>query len=226
MNLLLTNLHLARLPLFPLPGTVFFPNTLLPLHVFEPRYRALTQHCIDRQWPLAVVLIEPGHEGEQAGTPPLAQLAGIGHLVMHDRLTDGRFNIMVQGLSRVQILEELPPNGSGYRTARAQLVSDYVHPDRELLLRKTHSVRSALTSLVARDRKIAQMVSEPLFGTRSPAVLADALSALVFVDPAKRQELLANTRVHERLDQVLVRLTDLLALSSLAGAFGAGSEVN
>jgi Lon protease-like protein len=226
MNLLVTNLHLERLPLFPLPGTVFFPNTLLPLHVFEPRYRALTQHCIDKQWPMAVVLIEPGHEADQAGTPPIAQLAGIGHLVMHDRLTDGRFDIMLQGLSRVQILEELPTDASGYRTARAQLVSDYIHPDRELLQQKTHAVRSALTSLVARDRKIAEMVSAPFFSTRSPVVLADALSALIFADPVKRQELLACTRVHERLDHVLERLTDLLVISAAAGTPGADAEAN
>jgi len=230
MNLLVTNLHLERLPLFPLPGTVFFPNTLLPLHVFEPRYRALTQHCIDKQWPMAVVLIEPGHEADQAGTPPIAQLAGIGHLVMHDRLTDGRFDIVLQGLSRVQILEELPADDTtGYRTARAQLVSDYIHPDRELLQQKTHTVRSALTTLVARDRKIAEMVSAPYFSTRSPSVLADALCALVFADPVKRQQLLACTRVHERLDHVLERLTDLLALSAVAttpGTPGVNTEAN
>ncbi len=60
MNLLVTDKHLKELPLFPLPGTVFFPNTLLPLHVFEPRYRQLTKFCIDNSWPMAVVLIEPG----------------------------------------------------------------------------------------------------------------------------------------------------------------------
>lgn len=220
MNLLITDQHMDELPLFPLPGTVFFPNTLLPLHVFEPRYRVLTRYCIDHSWPLAVVLIQPGHEPSQPGDPPIASLAGVGHLVMKEELPDGRFNILVQGLSRVEILEELPREGHPYRRCRARLLSDYVIPDRTLLGDKAHAVRAALTALLRRDRKIAEMVSAPLLGTRSPAVLADALSALLFADPMRRQDLLACARVDERLDQVLSRLTELLAISGSAQSTG------
>lgn len=80
MNLLVTDQHLKDLPLFPLPQTVFFPNTLLPLHVFEPRYRAMTHFCIRHSWPMAVVLIEPGHENAQPGDPPVARAAEIAEI--------------------------------------------------------------------------------------------------------------------------------------------------
>jgi len=213
MNLLVTDQHLEDLPLFPLPGTVFFPNTLMPLHVFEPRYRALTRYCIRHSWPMAIVLIEPGHENALPGDPPVAQMAGIGHLVMREELEDGRYNIVLQGMARIRILEEQPRDDRPYRTARAQLVSDYVLPDRAMLQRKSAAVRSALTSLMIRDRKIREIVSGPLMETRSPAVLADGLSAMIFADPVKRQELLACARVHERLDRVLDRLSELLAMS-------------
>jgi len=213
MNLLVTDQHLNELPLFPLPGTVFFPNTLMPLHVFEPRYRALTRYCIQHSWPMAIVLIEPGHEAAQPGDPPVAKMAGIGHLVMREELDDGRYNIVLQGMARIKILEEQPRNERPYRTARAQLVSDFVLPDQALLQRKAMAVRSALTSLMIRDHKIREMVSAPLLETRSPAVLADALSAMIFNDPVKRQEQLACTRVHERLDRVLDRVAELLAVS-------------
>lgn len=216
MNLLVTDQHLQALPLFPLPGTVFFPNTLLPLHVFEPRYRAMTKYCIKHAWPMAIVLIEPGHEEAQPGDPPVAKMAGIGHMVMQKELEDGRYNIVLQGMARIRILEEQPRNELPYRTARVQLVSDYVLPDPSLLQRKAAAVRSALTSLMIRDRKIREMVSAPLLETKSPAVLADALSALVFNDPVRRQEQLACARVHERLDSVLDRLSELLAVSGAA----------
>lgn len=218
MNLLVTDEHLKDLPLFPLPGMVFFPNTLLPLHVFEPRYRAMTRFCIQREWPMAVVLIEPGHEERQSGDPPVAPMASIGHLVMREELDDGRFNIVLQGMARIRILEEQPREDRPYRTARAQLVSDFLLPDRALLARKAAAVRAALTSLMVRDHKIREMVSAPLLETRSPAVLADALSAMIFTSPAARQELLACARVHERLDRVLDRLSELLAVSAATPA--------
>lgn len=218
MNLLVTDKHLNDLPLFPLPGMVFFPNTLLPLHVFEPRYRAMTRFCIRHEWPMAVVLIEPGHEEGQSGDPPVAPMASIGHLVMREELDDGRFNIVLQGMARIRILEEQPRKERLFRTARAQLVSDYVLPDRDLLGRKAAAVRAALTSLMVRDYKIRDMISAPLLETRSPAVLADALSAMIFTNPVHRQEQLACARVHERLDRVLDRLSELLAVSAATPA--------
>ena len=218
MNLLVTDIHLDKLPLFPLPGTVFFPNTLIQLHVFEPRYRALTRHCIDRTWPMAVVQIKPGHEASHLGQPPIAQLASIGHVVMHEQTDDGRYNIVLRGMSRVELIEEHADPELPYRTARAKLVSDYVHPDRPLLQRKVATVLAALTSLAGRDRKIAEMVSGPLLDNRSPAVLADALAAMIFTEPERRQELLACNRVHERLDLVLDRLSELLAVSGASSS--------
>ncbi len=216
MNLLVTDQHLQDLPLFPLPGTVFFPNTLMPLHVFEPRYRAMTRYCIERSWPMAVVLIAPGHEQGQSEDPPVEQMASIGHLVMREELEDGRYNIVLQGMARIRILEEQPREDRPYRTARAQLVTDFVIPDRALLQRKAAAVRAALTSLMMRDHKISEMVSGPLLETKSPAVLADALSAMVFNDPVKRQQQLDCARVHDRLDLVLDRLSELLAVSGAA----------
>jgi uncharacterized protein len=216
MNLLVTDQHLNDLPMFPLPGTVFFPNTLMPLHVFEPRYRAMTQYCIEHSWPMALALIEPGHEDSQPGAPPVAQMASIGHLVMHEELDDGRYNIVLQGVARIRILEEQPHENRPYRTVRAQLVSDYIIPDRDLLKRKAAAVRAALTSLMIRDHKIRDMVSAPLLETRSPAVLADAVSAMIFNDPVKRQQQLDCARVHDRLDLVLDRLSELLAISGAA----------
>ena len=97
-NLLITDRHLERLPLFPLPKTVFFPNTVLPLHVFEPRYLALTQDCIRRRWPLAVVLIAKGHEADQLDDPPLESVAGIGHIIAHtEGEIDDAFYVLVSG---------------------------------------------------------------------------------------------------------------------------------
>src|SRR5688572_19919423 len=110
---------LADLPLFPLPHTVLFPGALLPLHVFEPRYRVMTKHCLATHRALAVVLITdprferaPRSERSPFSEPPprserepmsgrelpaIAPVAGAGVIVEAAELPDGRFNILLRG---------------------------------------------------------------------------------------------------------------------------------
>lgn len=66
------------LPLFPLPETVFFPHTLLPLHVFEPRYRAMVADCLAGEKRMVVVRLLPGWEQDYYGRPPIHTVAGAG----------------------------------------------------------------------------------------------------------------------------------------------------
>lgn len=78
------------LPLFPLPDTVFFPHTLLPLHVFEPRYRAMVADCLGGEKRMVVVRLVPGWEQDYYGRPPIHTVAGAGELVeAHGYRTDG-----------------------------------------------------------------------------------------------------------------------------------------
>src|SRR5688572_9222401 len=81
---------LERLPMFPLPGLVLLPNTFVPLHIFEPRYRKLTADVLEggRLMALAYQL---GEEHEYDGPPPVAPIAGVGEVVMAQRLPDGRY---------------------------------------------------------------------------------------------------------------------------------------
>jgi Lon protease-like protein len=210
MNLLITDSHLERLPLFPLPKVVFFPNTLMPLHVFEPRYRELARHCIARNWPMGVVLIRPGHEHDHLGTPPIADVAGVGHVVQTEELGDGRLNIILQGMVRVRILEELAGDAP-YRVARVRMMEDQWTPDRAALMSQVAAVRACLVRLMAAAPHGNPLANEALLATRDPATLADALCAIVFPDPVVRQDLLANPKVHVRLERVIDRLTEIMA---------------
>lgn len=91
-----------QLPLFPL-NTVLFPGMTLPLHIFEPRYREMTNHCLHAHQPFGVVLIKSGAE---TGAP--AETGGIGTygtISRVERLTDGRMNIEVVGQERFRILD-------------------------------------------------------------------------------------------------------------------------
>ena len=84
-------------PIFPLPDVTFFPHTLLPLHVFEARYRAMVIDALERDRKLVVVRLRPGYEASYAGKPPVYPVAGLGEIVTCERLATGRYNILLRG---------------------------------------------------------------------------------------------------------------------------------
>ncbi len=91
-----------ELPLFPL-HVVLFPGTILPLHIFEPRYRLMIQFCLDNERPFGVVLIKEGHE---AGEPAEPFLVGTSvQIIEVDRLKDGRINLITLGQHRFEVVD-------------------------------------------------------------------------------------------------------------------------
>src|SRR5687767_6553216 len=85
---------LDELAVFPLPDLVFFPHSLLPLHIFEPRYREMTADVLAGSRLLAVARLLPGLEADDQGRPAIHEIAGVGLCVHADRLPDGRYHIM------------------------------------------------------------------------------------------------------------------------------------
>ena len=96
---------MRRVPIFPLPETVFFPHVTLPLHLFEPRYRQMGEDAAKGEGLVVVVLLKPDWEQDYEGTPPVYQVATLGELEDHERLADGRYNILLRGIERVRLLE-------------------------------------------------------------------------------------------------------------------------
>jgi Lon protease-like protein len=95
------------LPLFPLPNLVFFPQTRLPLHVFEPRYRQLITDALKGERRLGIILLRSGWEASYFGAPPLHEVGTIGTIEQAVPLDDGRFNILVRGEARFRIVDEV-----------------------------------------------------------------------------------------------------------------------
>ena len=95
---------LLRVPVFPLAGALLFPRGQLPLHIFEPRYRAMVRDALasDR----LIAMVQP-KEGEVDEAPPaLFEIGCIGRIGTCEELEDGRFNIVLEGLSRFRIARE------------------------------------------------------------------------------------------------------------------------
>ena len=87
-------------PIFPLPDVTFFPHTLMPLHVFEARYRVMVIDALERDRKLAVVRLQPGYEATYAGKPAVHAVGGLGEIVSCERLATGRYNILLRGECR------------------------------------------------------------------------------------------------------------------------------
>ena len=94
--------------LFPLPNAVLFPQVMQPLHVFEPRYRQLAVDALAGDRFIAMALLAPGWQTDQSGTPPIHPVACLGRIIAEQRLADGRYNLLLRGMSRIQIAHEIP----------------------------------------------------------------------------------------------------------------------
>ncbi len=119
----LTRDDLAALPIFPLPSSALFPGSLLPLHVFEPRYRELVRDALTGRKLLAVARLKPGFEASYDERPDVFERCGCGVIVDHARTDDGRYNILLRGLARVKIVEEHFAERN-YRLVRAETLAD------------------------------------------------------------------------------------------------------
>jgi Lon protease-like protein len=198
---------LGALPLFPLPQAVLFPGAVLPLHVFEPRYKAMIRDCLASHRTLSVVQIVGADALDEHGHPAVATIAGVGTIVDHAELSEGRFNILVRGRARVR-LEELP-FVSPYRTAKATVLetNEAEAPERDVT-----ALISNATSFVALVRERDRDFDFRLPKGASPGAVADICAHHLVIDAAERQEILETLDLGDRL----LRVTEAIALQRLA----------
>ena len=191
---------LSDVPVFPLPSVVLFPGGLLPLHVFEPRYVAMVRHALATHRRIVVAPIVLGH-ADANGNPPIADVAGLGVIVDHTDLPDGRINLVLRGEARVRVRElaYVPP----FRRVSATVLPD----EGELPDESDVMALAAVASTFANEVRL----QNPSFDFSVPAVLprdraADILAHYLVVDPIVRQGLLETRSTRERLEKTMKAL--------------------
>jgi uncharacterized protein len=198
---------LSRVGLFPLPNVVLFPGQNLSLHVFEPRYRKLVRDVLERQQLLAVPRLEPGFDADYYGAPPVFALCGVGQIIEYARLPDGRYNIVVLGLGRGRILEEV--RSEPYRLARIAPVSDQAPSDpltAEMLRAKLIELfRRALPHLPSHATELESRLRD----AGDPARCADVLASGLIEDADERQALLEDLDPSRRLTTLIAHVYQL-----------------
>ncbi len=140
-------------PLFPLADTVLLPHAVLPLHVFEPRYRQMVSDSLDRNGQIAIATLMHCNAGEErAESPPLRAAACVGQIIQHEALPDGRFNILLHGLCRARIQRIIEPRGErAYRLAMLEPI-ETLNGEPEPMPEVRENLRSLLTGRSLRER--------------------------------------------------------------------------
>jgi hypothetical protein len=201
--------ELAALPLFPLPSAVLFPGALMPLHVFEPRYRALARDVLAGGKLLAVARLRAGFEADYEGRPPIDPICGVGQVVEHELRSDGRYDLMLLGLGRVRIDAELPPDRP-YRLARATLLED----EPQDLAAMTAWQREFVTSWGRLAPYLPSSIRDLCRERSSDETcgdFADRVAAAIVSDPDERQRLIEELDPSERLARLVTRVHELFA---------------
>lgn len=181
-----------RLSIFPLSGALLFPRSHLPLHIFEPRYRALVSDALARD--RRISMIQP----RDAGDPPaLFDIGCIGHIREVETLDDGRFNIVLEGLTRFRVVRELEVS-TPFRQVEADLqaFSDAVEPDALPSIVRAEIEREARR--FADSRSVA--VDWTAVSRLDDETLVNAISAMAPFDVAAKQALLEAVTLDERAD--------------------------
>ena len=193
------------LKVFPLPSAVLFPNAALPLHIFEPRYRALVRDALAGDKVMALAQLESGWESQYGERPPMQPMMCAGLIIWHEELPDGRYNILLQGVCRARLLAELPAEKL-YREVQVQLLPDaaYQGPEEERL-------RQAVFELAGRVPTSFAENLLPVVARSQGGALADVVAAAVVPEPERRQELLCELDVGTRLEGVLDDVGELIA---------------
>jgi Lon protease-like protein len=112
----------AMIPIFPLESPTLFPNASFPLHIFEPRYRAMIADALKGDRIIGMVMLQPGHEAEYEGRPPIFPIGCAGLITDYEQLPDGRYNIVLGGLVKFRVTAE--DNSRPYRLARVETIPE------------------------------------------------------------------------------------------------------
>jgi Lon protease-like protein len=202
-------IDLSAVPLFPLPGVVLFPRAVLPLHIFEDRYRAMTRDALVGARTIAMALLRPGWEKSYYGRPVIEPVVCVGTILSHEKLPDGKYNFLLQGQARARIVEELSRT-EPYRIARLERIADV--PALEIDLGEH---RQQLTALFDKSplqfRGTGKQFRQIVRSVLTTPDIADLAAFTFLEDVAVKQSLLAEADVRRRVAQTIEALQQLAA---------------
>lgn len=191
-------------PVMALPGVLLFPNALLPLYIFETRYRAMLDHALSRDRIFCVALIKPPRS-DWKSTNDFFHVAGVGMIRACVGRGDGTSNLILQGLRRVRFVDF--KTDDEFPIARIESLESDTSSSA-----KTDALGTKILELYSKlknsGRQFPAKLDRYLENLSDPEMLADLMAATFINDPLRRQEILEELVVNERLRLVIEYLRD------------------
>jgi ATP-dependent Lon protease len=197
----------SAVPLFPLPNVVLFPRAVLPLHIFEERYKQMTADVLRRDGQIAMALLRPGWEKNYYGQPAIDPIVCAGIILTHEQLPDGRFNFLLQGTARARVVREF--DGHPYRVAELAALEETAPMEVDLLGYRRRFVEFFTETPLAASG-IGRQFRQLLAGPTPTAGLGDLIAFNFLDDLSLRQSLLAETDVERRVARTVRALGALI----------------
>lgn len=197
-----------KVRVFPLPNFVLFPHVAQPLHIFEPRYRKMTEDALADDQILAMAALLPGWQADYEGRPPIAPVVCLGRILTHTKLEDGRFHLLLIGQERAKVIreidEELP-----YRVAEVEFLPDH-YPARGATTRGGLQMRlvDGLRPFLPQSKELATQL-EPLLSAQTPlGNLTDVVASTLPFSAEFKLQLLADANVDRRAEMLISALRE------------------
>ena len=191
-------LTIQRIAIFPLPGAVLFPGLHLPLHIFEPRYRAMVQDVLvrDRRIGMIQPRVLPGEEDREP--PALYDVGCVGKIVDVEALDDGRFNLVLEGVARFRVRRELDVI-TPFRQVEAEIEQE-IEDDAVLASIERASLEREAKRFAERQ---GYVVDWNAVGQLDDATLVNGIAQVAPFDAAAKQALLETRSIDERAELVV-----------------------
>ena len=194
-----------QVPVMPLPGALLFPHSLLPLYIFEPRYRQMLKHALGHHRMFCVALLKPHCVASQSPAD-FFQTAGVGLIRACVERSDGTSNLILQGLERVRFADFEQEAPFPIATIeRVESASDF-SVETDALATKVLELYSNVKA--DGPRQLPPKVDRYLSDLSDPAMLADLVASTFVSDPLRRQRVLEELSVNQRLRLVIQCLLD------------------
>lgn len=195
--------------LFPLPNLVLFPHVIQALHIFEPRYCEMLSESLESDHLITMALLNSGWEPHYHNKPKLADVVCIGRIISHTPTDDGCHNILLAGIQRARIVEELVVT-TRFRQARVELIPDIplVHPERESEYRS--ALLKVFRALIPHDAANSKTFSDLLTHQLPLGMLTDIIGYAVSLPISVKQSLLGEADVLARYQTLMEHIGPLV----------------
>lgn len=204
-----------RCRLLPLPGVVLFPHAVLPLHIFETRYRQLTEDAIATDKLVTIVQLRSSpilKPTSVLGTPAIEEIACLGQILQHERLPDGCYNFLLLGRKRVRLTREIP-TGKLYRTAEAEIIEER---DDDAAVDEPHRAEliALFKRIFERSKEVDPYLAALLESQQPMSILTDIIAHALGMPPVVKQRFLDEPRVGRRVEALRTILGQAVARDS------------